>query len=506
MPGRGALGHRHLGRPRADRLAVRAGVRPEPRQPVAAPPQLRPRARGLPRAHLAPGRPGAGRRALAGARGRDRARRRRSSDDCRRDPAGARRGARPAHACSPRSRLATGRSSSTTAPPTGRPRLRPRAARSWCTSRAAASGRPVGPVSSPPARTSCASWMPTAPSIRGSSRRSPIRSFGVTPISCWRPAGPPRRVAGATPALANRVLAFELRRRLDLPLHDLGPMRAARRDDLLALGIEDRRSGWPLEMVVLAARAGWRIDETTVAYAPRLGRSKVTGTVRGTARAVADMDRVLRRHTSVRAAAPGEGRAVTGQAGRAATISRPEASPSPVAPRRTAVAWSLVAVTVALAGTAAWGAALQRGGTDLTLFAAPFFADWGPRPSWGARPSSSSSRSRSRRRAEGGPGAAVATAAGRGLDHHRRLERRAVRQHRLGRPHPVGALPLRLRRRPPGGAPGRARTVRQHVRGSPRRRAHPREEPSAGHGRAPPRPRRSSDCAAAAGPPRRSSP
>lgn len=99
--------------------------------------------------------------------------------------------------------------------------------------------------------------------------------------------------------LANRVLAFELRRRLDLPLHDLGPMRAARRDDLLALGIEDRRSGWPLEMVVLAARAGWRIDETTVAYAPRLGRSKVTGTVRGTARAVADMDRVLRRHTSV---------------------------------------------------------------------------------------------------------------------------------------------------------------------------------------------------------------
>ena len=54
-----------------------------------------------------------------------------------------------------------------------------------------------------------------------------------------------------------------------------------------------------------------------------------------------------------------------------------------MAPRRRAVAWSLVAVVVALGGTAAWGAALQRGGTDLTLFAAPFFADWGPRPSWG---------------------------------------------------------------------------------------------------------------------------
>jgi glycosyltransferase involved in cell wall biosynthesis len=111
-----------------------------------------------------------------------------------------------------------------------------------------------------------------------------------------------RAAPGAWPVharVANRVLAYELRRRLGLPLHDLGPMRAARRDDLLALGIEDRRSGWPLEMVVLAARAGWRIDETTVAYAPRLGRSKVTGTVRGTATAVADMDRVLRRHTSV---------------------------------------------------------------------------------------------------------------------------------------------------------------------------------------------------------------
>jgi hypothetical protein len=111
-----------------------------------------------------------------------------------------------------------------------------------------------------------------------------------------------RAAPGAWPVharLANRVLAFELRRRLDLRLHDLGPMRAARRGDLLALGIKDRRSGWPLEMVVLAARAGWRIEETSVAYHPRIGRSKVTGTVRGTVRAVADMDRVLRRHTSV---------------------------------------------------------------------------------------------------------------------------------------------------------------------------------------------------------------
>jgi glycosyltransferase involved in cell wall biosynthesis len=93
---------------------------------------------------------------------------------------------------------------------------------------------------------------------------------------------------------ANAALAWELRRRAGVPLRDLGPMRAARREPLLALGIRDRRFGWPLEMVLRAARAGWRIDEVTVTYRPRAGRSKVTGTVRGTARAVRDMAAVLR--------------------------------------------------------------------------------------------------------------------------------------------------------------------------------------------------------------------
>jgi hypothetical protein len=93
--------------------------------------------------------------------------------------------------------------------------------------------------------------------------------------------------------LANRALAFELRRRCAVALTDLGPMRAARREHLVALGIEDRRCGWPLEMVLRAARAGWRIEERPVPYLPRSGRSKVTGTVRGTARAVRDMAAVL---------------------------------------------------------------------------------------------------------------------------------------------------------------------------------------------------------------------
>jgi glycosyltransferase involved in cell wall biosynthesis len=94
--------------------------------------------------------------------------------------------------------------------------------------------------------------------------------------------------------LANRVLTLELRRRSGLVLRDLGPMRAARREALLALGIRDRRFGWPLEMVLRAAHAGWRIEEVPIAYHPRTGRSKVTGTVRGTARAVRDMRAVLR--------------------------------------------------------------------------------------------------------------------------------------------------------------------------------------------------------------------
>ena len=101
---------------------------------------------------------------------------------------------------------------------------------------------------------------------------------------------------GAWPAharAANAVLAWELRRRAGVPLRDLGPMRAARREPLLELGIADRRFGWPLEMVLRAASAGWRIDEVTVDYHPRAGRSKVTGTVRGTVRAVRDMAAAL---------------------------------------------------------------------------------------------------------------------------------------------------------------------------------------------------------------------
>ncbi|MET8011637.1 glycosyltransferase family 2 protein [Streptomyces sp. NPDC005271] len=94
--------------------------------------------------------------------------------------------------------------------------------------------------------------------------------------------------------LGNIALARMLRRRTGLTLHDLGPLRAARRAPLLGLDLTDRRSGYPLEMVVRAADAGWRIEERDVPYRPRTGASKVTGTWRGTWHAVRDMRAVLR--------------------------------------------------------------------------------------------------------------------------------------------------------------------------------------------------------------------
>ncbi|MFK0173502.1 glycosyltransferase family 2 protein [Streptomyces sp. NPDC090306] len=105
----------------------------------------------------------------------------------------------------------------------------------------------------------------------------------------------PQRL-GAWPLHArvgNLALARLLRRRTGLPLHDLGPLRAARREALLGLDLTDRRSGYPLQMVVRAADAGWRVTEHDVPYLPRTGASKVTGTWRGTWHAVRDMSRVL---------------------------------------------------------------------------------------------------------------------------------------------------------------------------------------------------------------------
>ncbi|MBO0769651.1 MAG: glycosyltransferase family 2 protein [Solirubrobacterales bacterium] len=110
--------------------------------------------------------------------------------------------------------------------------------------------------------------------------------------------GARRPARGAWPLharVANRLIALELHRRSGIPVSDIGPMRAARRLSLLALGLGDRAFGWPLEMVLAAADAGWRVGEQPVTYRRRAGgTSKVSGSIRGTWRAGADMSRLLR--------------------------------------------------------------------------------------------------------------------------------------------------------------------------------------------------------------------
>ena len=96
--------------------------------------------------------------------------------------------------------------------------------------------------------------------------------------------------------LGTQLLATWIRRRSAFPIHDLAPMRVCRRDDLLALGVEDRRFGYPLELMLRAAEAGWTVREVDVAYGCRAAgtKSKVSGSVRGTARVVQDFAKVLR--------------------------------------------------------------------------------------------------------------------------------------------------------------------------------------------------------------------
>jgi glycosyltransferase involved in cell wall biosynthesis len=104
--------------------------------------------------------------------------------------------------------------------------------------------------------------------------------------------------AGAWPWHAragNTVLAAVLRHR-GLPVHDIAPIRVGRRQALLDLGVTDRACGYPLELLLRAGAAGWRVREFDVEYRPRAGgRSKVSGSVRGTMRAARDMAVAMQR-------------------------------------------------------------------------------------------------------------------------------------------------------------------------------------------------------------------
>ncbi len=94
--------------------------------------------------------------------------------------------------------------------------------------------------------------------------------------------------------LGTVVMSWRLRTRHGLPVHDIAPMRVARREALLNLGVADRRSGYPLELLVRAAAAGWRVVELDVSYGPRTGGvSKVSGSLRGSVIAILDFWKVI---------------------------------------------------------------------------------------------------------------------------------------------------------------------------------------------------------------------
>jgi len=90
---------------------------------------------------------------------------------------------------------------------------------------------------------------------------------------------------GALPwhqAFGNRLAAGLIRLLYDVKITDLGPFRAGRAEVLRALGLEENTYGWAVEMIVKGAIAGFRIVEVPVSYHPRIGKSKISGTVKGT--------------------------------------------------------------------------------------------------------------------------------------------------------------------------------------------------------------------------------
>ena len=93
------------------------------------------------------------------------------------------------------------------------------------------------------------------------------------------------RNAGALPwhqAFGNRLSAGLIRMLYGVQITDLGPFRAGRAEVLRALALEEETYGWAVEMILKGALAGYRIVEAPVSYYPRIGKSKISGTVRGT--------------------------------------------------------------------------------------------------------------------------------------------------------------------------------------------------------------------------------
>ena len=80
----------------------------------------------------------------------------------------------------------------------------------------------------------------------------------------------------------NRLAASLITLLYGVKLSDLGPFRAARAEVLHALALEEATYGWAVEMILKGALAGFRIAEVPVSYYRRIGKSKISGTVKGT--------------------------------------------------------------------------------------------------------------------------------------------------------------------------------------------------------------------------------
>ena len=121
-----------------------------------------------------------------------------------------------------------------------------------------------------------------------------VRSGRAT-MACGRRRPAARAVWPWHARVGNAVVLAWLRRRTGLAVHDIAPVRVCRREDLLALGVRDRRFGYPVELLVRAQDAGWLLSEHDVAYHPRAvgTRSKVSGSLRGSLRAARDFAKVL---------------------------------------------------------------------------------------------------------------------------------------------------------------------------------------------------------------------
>ncbi len=186
-------------------------------------------------------------------------------------------------------------SSSTTGPPTAPPRSPARTAPGWSPSRAAATAPP-----STPASTAARADLVAVLDGDGSLDAAVLPEMAVAVASGASDLAVGRRVPqarGVWPwhARAANLLIAALLRRRGVPVHDIAPIRVARRAALLGLGVADRGFGYPLELLLRAGAAGWRIAETPVPYRARAGgRSKVSGSVRGTIRAGRDMAGLLR--------------------------------------------------------------------------------------------------------------------------------------------------------------------------------------------------------------------